>query len=69
MAQEQVGLQYKPEDAEDLFKAVTTMAQDSDLRRTARSNAFRLAEGFDTSIQYQKAVTLIESLQVVTRRT
>jgi glycosyltransferase involved in cell wall biosynthesis len=69
VAQEQVGLQYKPEDAEDLFKAVTTMAQDSDLRRTARSNAFRLAEGFDTSIQYQKAVTLIESLQVVTRRT
>lgn len=62
VAQEQVGLQYKPEDAEDLFKAVTTMAQDSDLRRTARSNALKVVQEFDSRVQYQKAVALIESL-------
>ena len=68
VAHEQVGLQYKPEDAEDLFKAVTTMAQDSNLRQMARGNALRVAQDFDTSVQYQKAVALIESLLTTSRR-
>lgn len=69
VAQERVGLQYKPEDAEDLFKSVTTLAQDSALRQVARSNALRVAQGFDTRVQYQKAVSLVESLQPASRRT
>jgi glycosyltransferase involved in cell wall biosynthesis len=67
VAHERVGLQYKPEDAEDLFKAVTTLAQDSALRQAARSNALAVARGFDTRVQYQKAVALIESLQPASR--
>jgi glycosyltransferase involved in cell wall biosynthesis len=69
VAQEQVGLQYRPEDVESLFSAVTTMARDGALRQTARSNSLRVAEGFDKRVQYQKAVALIESLQPALRRT
>ena len=68
VAQERVGLQYKPEDAEDLFKAVTMMAQDSNLRQMARDNALRVAQSFDTSVQYQKAVALIENLRPTPQR-
>jgi hypothetical protein len=43
------------------------MAKDRALRQTARRNALRVAEGFEKRVQYQKAVSLIESLKVASR--
>ena len=63
---EKIGLQYKSEDPDDLFRVVSILAQDHALRKELSANALELAKEFDTKVQYKKIVPLFDKLRFVT---
>ena len=59
-----LGVQYEPENEKSLLVALLALAQNSELRQTARTNALALAAEFDWRSQYIKAVQLVEAVGV-----
>lgn len=58
----EVGIQYEPENADSMFAAILKLANDKNLRTQMKMHALTLADEFDATKQYQKAVILAEEV-------
>lgn len=57
-----IGLQYIPENSDDMLRAIVHLAFDKEKCKLMRNNALSLAKTFDFKLQYIKAVALAENL-------
>lgn len=57
-----VGLRYKAEDSDDMFKVIKYLSEDKDSLKCMKKNALELAKTFDKEIQYKKFVTMSDKL-------
>jgi len=62
VAEARVGVQYTPEDAEGMRRAIRFLAENPGVRTEMRSNALRLAATFDWEAQYGRAIDLVEAV-------
>lgn len=63
----EIGIQYEPENANEMCQAILKLADNKELRLKMKQNALVLADEFDVIKQYDKAVVLAE--KVITNRT
>ena len=62
IARQNLGLQYRAGDADDLLKAIEKISADATLRQEMANNSFAMGLEFDQHIQYAKLVELVNGL-------